>query len=506
MSNAAIAVTEQQTLLDQLPAEGQQELIAQQVHNNFYLFCIAFFSQAFPGIKFVPNWHVEAMCILVERAISGECPRLLINLPPRYLKSFIVSVALPAYLLGKNPQTRLLVATYSRDLGVEHAKRTRRIMNSALYKRWFPNTQISTENNEEVQTTLGGNRRIVTPRSSTQGFGADYIVIDDIINGVDARSPQARKEVVDFYQISLRSRLNNAATGPIISVQQRLHEDDFPAFLIDQGGFTTLTLKAIADTDQSFELYCGESHKQSARDVLFEEFQSRDTLENIRLEIGNTAFEAQYQQNPIPPGGTILDMSKLQYYAEPAERAEMIDCYQVWDTAFSPEPTADFSVCITFGFNGTSWLVLDVYRQRLSYPDLLKAFWRQKRTWDATRVHIENHGSGQSLIQDIRSEDRGARSWLHGTRHHQDKETRLAAASAKLESGLVKFPAFDAPWKEALLNELRAFPNGKFDDQVDVISLFVGWVSGPRRPLPGRKLGARRNIVRAPGTPRPWRR
>jgi len=485
--------------LNPLPNNLNRELVARAIRQRFYWFCVAFFSHAFPGIRFLPNWHVEAMCFLVELAVNGDCPRLLINLPPRYLKSFIVSVALPAYLLGKDPSTRMLVATYSRDLGIEHGKRTRWIMNFDLYKRWYPNTRISTENNDEIQTTRGGSRRIVTPGSSTQGLGADFIIIDDIINGLEARSPQARREVIDYYQIGLRSRLNNAGSGSIISVQQRLHEDDFPAFLIDQGGYETLTLKAIADTDQTFELYDGKSHRQLAGDILFPGFQSQETLEQIRRDVGNIAFEAQYQQNPIPPGGALLDMSKCHHYKEPVERSDLIDCFQVWDTAFSEEPTADFSVCITFGFDGTSWLILDVFRQRLSFPNLLKAFWAQKNKWNASRVHVEDIGSGQSLLQNIRDENHAARAWLHGSRPRQDKETRLAVASTKLENGLVKFPSFDTSWKKELMHELRAFPNGRYDDQVDVITLFIEWVSGRRRPVPGRPLGARRDIVRAPG-------
>lgn len=483
-----------------LSAEGEQTAARIIYREHFYAFARRAFSTVYPGETFTTNWHIETICFELQELMAGHNKRLIINVPPRHLKSFCAVIAMPAYLLGQNPSMSIIVATYSQDLGTEHGERLRRLMNSQWYQQLFPATKIQSQSQEELRTTQGGARRNVTPRSSTTGFGADYIIIDDIMNAADASSPVIRNQVIDFYRDALHSRLNNQDTGCIVSVQQRLHEDDFPAFLLGQGNWRHVNLKAIAETTERHPLFFGREEERSPGDVLFPQRQSRERLDAIRQEIGNPAFSAQYQQEPVTPEGALFRLDKFHFYDEEYERDDFNCVLQSWDTAFSTDPKADFSVCTTWGHRDEVWYLIDVWRKRVAFPDLVGAVKRLRQTWRADYVVVEAISSGLSLMQHMRSEDSAIRSWMRGYKPRGDKTNRAAAQTAQLESGRFQLPSAEKPWRNALLQEFRAFPDGKYDDQVDSIIQAIHMIVSHRITLPGGTT--RRNPIRSQGMPR----
>ena len=135
----------------------------------------------------------------------------------------------------------------------------------------------------------------------------------------------------------------------------------------------------------------------------------------------------------------------------------------------SAAPTSDYSVCTTGGFYERKWYLVDVYRARLDYPDLKRDVLRLWKKWTPDRVLIEDAGAGKSLAQELRVRDR---FWVMVCRPRDDKETRFTACFGEVEAGLILLP-LAAPWLDDLCNELRAFPVGKHDDQVDSFSQFV---------------------------------
>lgn len=485
---------------DALQPKAKKHLLDDFCRKNLYWFAQRAFSIVYPGETFLPNWHIEAMCFELEELIRGRNHRLIVNLPPRHLKSYCAVIALPAFLLGLNPSARIIVATYSQDLGAEHGERLRRLMNSDWYQQLFPRTRIRTQNHDELRTTQGGGRRNVSPKSATTGFGADVIVIDDLINGAEINSETIRSQATNFYRDALHSRLNRQETGRIVSIQQRLHDDDFPAFLLEQGGWRHINLRATALADETFLLYAGRRHKRKAGGLLFPELQSEEVLQQIRRDIGNPAFSAQYQQEPVTPGGALLRLDKLRFYEEGLDYKDFHGILQSWDTAYSTEPGADFSVCTTWGYKDERWHLIDVWRQRVAFPELITAIKSQKQRWGAVQVVIEAIGSGLSVMQHFRNEDPKFRSWMKGVKPKDGKEQRVAAQTANLESGKFLFPAHDLPWKEALFRELRAFPNGKYDDQVDSLTQAVKFITTKHLVNDARPDPVRSKPVRAKGS------
>ncbi len=209
---------------------------------ELYFFLQKVFETIYPMERFQTAAYLEAMCKAVQDVVEGNAGRLLVNIPPRYMKSTVISVALVAFCIGRNPGLMFMVATYSADFASRHANQFRQVVESDWYRRLFPRFQISRRDNlvTEVLTTMGGGRIAVSVDGSVTGRGADVLIIDDIMRASEVRSDTARRAAERFYEGTLVSRLNGKATAPVIVVQQRLHEDDFSAYLLRKGNYRHL--------------------------------------------------------------------------------------------------------------------------------------------------------------------------------------------------------------------------------------------------------------------------
>ena len=429
---------------------------------------------------FFMNWHVDAMCHQLEQVACGNVLRLIIEVPPRHLKSICASVALPAWQLGLNPAAKILVASYGAELAEKHSRDTRTLMNSPFYRKLFPRTRIAVDRAFEITTTARGMRKAVTPGGAVTGFGADLIIIDDLLKAADAGSEAETRKVQEFYESTLVPRLNDPATGKIIVIQQRLSERDLVGHLRGKGNFAVLSLPSIAQRDEDISLGRGRVHRRTTGDILFPAREPREELDRISAEITRPVFSAQYLQDPTPPGGNRIRWEWFGAYDFEPERAMFQYVVQSWDTGHSEEPTSSYSVGMTWGYKDNSWYLLDLVRARLSYPDLKRAALRLIGRWKPDVVLIEKASSGFSLVSDLRIQH-GLRAEVRAVKPQTDKIARLEAATAELETGKFLLPA-NAFWREELRRECMAFPNGRHDDQVDSLSQFVEW----QKRNPGR--------------------
>lgn len=467
---------------------------------HLFPFAWRVFEHLHPGQTFSSAWHVEALCYALEQVAAGKTPRLTVNMPPRYGKSIVTAVAFPAWLLGRNPAQKIMVASYGGKLAADHARLFRQVITADWYQRLFPQTRLADDGNraEEQITTAGGRRHAVSVGGAATGFGADVLIIDDLMKAADVTSAVERQRVTDFYDQTLYSRLNDKANAPIISIQQRLHEDDLTAHLGASGRFAQLTLRAIAIQDEAIPIGFGRVHRRRKGEALWPEREPLTLLEGIRLDMGAQAFSAQYQQDPTPPGGNRIRWEWFGTYEGPPDRSECVWVAQSWDTGFSAEPTSDFSVGTTWGFQNNQWRLLDIERTRLDFPDLKVRVSALARRWNADLVLIEKAGSGIPLVQQLFREQRSWRPQYIGITPKLEKETRVEAQTARLATGNYLLP-MDAPWLESFRRELLAFPNGKNDDQVDSLTQFLEWSASPRGqdfverdPVTGRPLYVRR--------------
>jgi len=272
------------------------------------------FTTVSPGETYLHNWHVDAIAHQLMRVRSGESRRLLINQPPRSLKSICVSVAYVAWLLGHDPTRHVIVASYSGDFAAELHRQFRMVIASEWYAAVFPNLHLAKETGLELVTSQGGSRYATSVGGTLTGRGADLIIVDDPLNANEIHSETARKRVIDWYGGALVSRLNDKQTGSIIAVMQRLHEDDLAGHLLRQGGWNHLNMPAIALEEETIELGRGGTHVRRSGDILHPERESREALEAIKAEVGSLLFSAQYQQQPVPVEGNLIRRSWFPAY------------------------------------------------------------------------------------------------------------------------------------------------------------------------------------------------
>jgi predicted phage terminase large subunit-like protein len=441
--------------------------------------------------------YLEALAFALETAALAPGGRLLVTMPPRHLKSISASVALPAWLMGRNPSLKVMVASYGEELAREHAISFHRVVTSAWYRDLFPQMRIQPRGERllELRTTTGGVRKAVSLGGATTGFGADLIVVDDLMKAQDAGSEARRESVTTYYREALLSRLNAPTEGSVIAVQQRLHEDDLPALLMANETYEHLNLPAIAEARQRLPLYYGRIWTRQQGNVLDPDRVPLSFLEAIRSEMGSAGFTAQYQQNPVPPDGALVRIERLTLIDTPPARKEVHRLVQSWDTAIKDSPSADFSVCTTWGWQRGVWYLMDLRRERLEYPDLKAMVRHQLRSWRADKILIEDSSNGHALWSQLRTD--GIRN-IGLLKPRGSKVERLTGQLDMLQSPQVAIPT-EVPWWNDLARELRGFPNVRYDDQVDSISQFLYWIQGPRGrglmnrdPVTGRPIGRRR--------------
>jgi predicted phage terminase large subunit-like protein len=463
---------------------SERAILEVVLRNDLTAFTQRCFQTVVPGQQFLPNWHIEAITHELERIRRREIRRLIVTLPPRNLKSICASVAFPAFVLGHDPAIRIVCASYSQDLTAKHARDCRVVMESAWYRQLFPHTRIDPRKNTEAEfeTTARGYRLGTSVGGTLTGRGGNLIIIDDPLKPAEAMSETKRAAVSEWYDTTLSSRLDSKIGDAIVLIMQRLHVDDLVGHVLEKGPtWIHLNLPAIADSSQDVELGSGTTYRRDIGDVLHPEREPLAVLDELKAAMGSQAFSAQYQQAPVVPGGVLIKGAWFGSYTrlpEPNREARIV---QSWDTASKTNKTNDFSVCTTWLTRGQDYYLLDVLRKRLEFPDLRRRILAHAARFKTRTVLIEDASTGAPLIQDLQSEGKIRPIAIPADR---DKVVRLEAQSAVIEAGHVLLPD-SAPWLDDFLLEVLAFPNGRYDDQVDSLSQFLTWASRPRIRIRG---------------------
>lgn len=195
-----------------LTRAGMNELL----RRDFNAFIHRVVQQLSPSSPYQTNWHIEAAAYELERVRTGDVRRLIINMPPRSLKSMTSSVAFPAFVLGHNPRIRIICVSYGNELAAKHARDFREILSAPWYKEIFPRTRISsTKNTEgEIVTTELGFRLSTSTEGTLTGRGGDLIIIDDPLKPIDALSDTRRERANEWFSNTLLSRLDDKVRHP----------------------------------------------------------------------------------------------------------------------------------------------------------------------------------------------------------------------------------------------------------------------------------------------------
>jgi predicted phage terminase large subunit-like protein len=443
---------------------------------DFHTFMHRAFRELNPQIQFLRNWHNELIAAKLEACFRREINRLIINVPPRSLKSHAAAVAFPAYVLGHNPCAQIICASYGQDLASKHSMDCRTLMASDWYRGLFP-TRLSTHKQslQEFLTMQGGFRLSTSVGGVLTGRGADLVIIDDPLKPDEALSETQRKAVNDWFDHTLYSRLNDKRTGCIIIIMQRLHEDDLVGHVLEQEAWDHIRLPAIAEEDETHQIESPFHTRTVRRRIgkpLHPEREPMPVLEHLRRTVGEYNFAGQYQQQPAPLGGGMVKSEWFNTYLPGTESSKFDLVFQSWDTANKANELSDYSVCTTWGKSEKKFFLLDVLRARLEYPDLKRAVAAQAARFEPRNILIEDRASGTQLIQELKRDGvYAATRYDPGT---MDKIMRLNSVTSTIENGFVYLPE-SADWLATYLHELTTFPSGKHDDQTDSTSQALDW-------------------------------
>lgn len=295
-----------------------------------------------PATPFRPNWHIDVMADYLSRCHAGEMRRLLINLPPRYLKSFCASVCFPAWLLGLNPHAKILVIAGSEALARQLERRTLQLMTSVRYRALFPQTRLPSPE-RGVRVSFGGYCEYLNTATSLMGRGGDYIIIDDPINPGDARDPEKLSAINAWYDANVYQRLDSKDRGCVIVVMQRLHENDLAGHVLKYPDWRHLSLPAFATEPAKYKLSTGKLIRRRPQSAIDKAFESRNQLIECLRRVGAANFMAQYQQEPYPAthGGAAVRMVYREF-TKPGEKYSFA-------AAFLEIPEIEFVLHKVFG-------------------------------------------------------------------------------------------------------------------------------------------------------------
>ena len=447
---------------------------------SFYDFSLDAFKTLHNGQELIPNWHIKLLCdrlqVEAERIVNGgeRGKHLLINVPPRTLKSELVNVFFSVYCWILKDSIQFISSSYSASLSIVLSTQSRRLIESDWFIEHFPDIKLSKDENTKSRftTTNGGLRYSTSTGGTVTGMGGDVIVIDDPQNPQLARSEVERENANRFFNETLRSRLNNPDKGIFIVIMQRLHENDMTGMLLEKEphNWEHICLPAeVSDNVKPIEL-----QELYVDGLLFPQRLSKTVLDGFRIGLGSYGYSGQYSQLPSPSEGGIF---KGAWFNTIKELPNNLKLDQLkWDfyldTAYTNKQENDATAMLCAAFHNNELYIREVRAVRMEFPELIKEiqnFTIVNGYSNRSRIYVEPKASGKSIVQMLKRST--GLNIMEDKPPTQDKISRASSISAFVESGRVNM--LDGRYIDNFLNELKAFPNGSHDDMVDVLIMAI---------------------------------
>jgi len=454
---------------------AEKKLLKRDLQGDLIEFTKYFFEVR--GDKFIENWHHRAIADALAKVESGEIKNLLINIPPRYGKTEMAVINWVAFCMARNSKAKFIHLSYSDDLALDNSGKAKELVMSDEYQEMWPiELKTDSQSKKKWYTTEGGGLYATAAGGAITGFGAGStesdefagaIVIDDPIKVDDADRENERKRVNDRLNGTIKSRRNNPRKTPIVLIMQRLHEDDMSGFVINGGmgeEFFHLKLPAI---------YNGQAL-----------WPFKHSLDDLKIEqrADPRTFAGQMMQDPSPEDGDFFKRDWFQRFDLGSQPKDLVN-YGASDYAVT-DGGGDFTEHGVAGFDKQEDLWIVDWWSGQTAPDV----WideelrlvedHEPYTWVAEGGPIRR-SIEPFLKREMKSQCCYFRTeWMVS---NKNKAANARSFQALASQGKVHIP--NTPWGEALITQLLLFPNGKFDDKVDVCGLFgrlLDQAFGPR--------------------------
>jgi len=489
------------------------ELDALESHANALMAEISlyeFLKQAWPNIvgdeEFIGGKHIEVICEHLELVASRDIKKLLINLPPRFSKSTLISVAFPAWVWLRNPSERFLCSSYALQLAHRDSRLCRTLMQSPWYqKQWKSRFSLLKDQNTKgrFDNTHKGSRIATSSKSAATGEGGSILISDDANNIKDGQSQVDRDGRINWWSQVWSTRLNNKKNDCMIVVQQRSHERDISGYIMDND-VNDAWVKLIMPMEFELNRKAKTVVLPSTNGKIWEDWRTEEgellcperfgakEVSETKGDLGSYGYAGQYQQRPSPEKGCIIQKEWFRWWKD--STPPQIDfVIQSWDTALTANEMSSYSACTTWGVfndenNIPNVILLSMWRGRAEYPELRE---RTKRLYFDYRdvgkerepkfkgrnidmCLVEAKASGTSLIQDLIIA--GVRAIPFDPKKYGDKIERVRLVTPLIEGGRIWLPARSPkytallPFADEFLESVSSFPNVESRDIVDTMA------------------------------------
>lgn len=463
------------------------QVTADLVSRSFYHFLVYFWDTIVED-EFQDNWHIEYICnelqAAAEKVFRNE-PKdadLIINVPPGSSKSTIVTIMFPAWVWTRMLHARFITGSYSSDLSILHAVKSRDVMKSAKFQELFPGLvqfKRDMDGKTAYENTGKGSRHITSPGGTATGKHAHFIIVDDPINPELAFSEVERKKAVRWMDKTMSSRKVNKKVTLTILVMQRLAEDDPTGHLLAK---KNKAIKHICLPSEITELdnVRPKSAEAFYTDGLLDPVRlDRAVLDEAKTDLGSVDYAGQHLQSPHAAAGNIFKREWFKTYRE-LPNARPIRVTHSWDTAYKAKQANDFSCNMVWHQYASGHYLVKFWMEKVETPVLKREVKTQYAADPAESVLIEDKASGQGLLQDLEAETTLP---LVPVQPDADKVVRANRAAPTVEAGNVYLPE-GAEWTAGLIDRLCAFPGVKHDDDTDAFTQYLNWVRSQPTGIP----------------------
>ncbi len=431
--------------------------IRDKCHEDF----LTFVEHVYDG--FIQGSHHKQVAKRFETLAKTPGSRLIVNMPPRHTKSEFASYLLPAWLIGKNPELKIIQTTHTAELAVRFGRKVRNLMEMQEYREVFPDVDLRVDSKAagRWETSQGGEYYAAGVGGAITGRGADLLIIDDPHSEQDALSESAMENAYEWYTSGPRQRLQPG--GSIVIVMTRWSLKDLTGKLLRAQGSDVMS-------DQ-WEVVEFPAILPSGN-ALWPQFWKKDELLRVKASLSLGKWNAQWQQNPVAEEGAIIKKEWWKKWEK--EKAPPVSyIMQSYDTAFSKKETADYSAITTWGvfkpdeYGPDSIILMDAQRGRWDFPELKAKALEEYKYWEPDMVLIEAKATGTPLTDELRN--MGIPVVNYTPSKGKDKHTRMHMVAPIFESGKVWAP--EKRFSEEVIEECAAFPNGDHDDYCDSMSM-----------------------------------
>lgn len=447
-----------------------------------------------PSQQFVGGWHIDAMCEHLEAVARGQIKELIINVPPGCSKSTLVSVLYPAWRWINAPHLKFITASYAGKIVTRQCMKMRMLLATPFfsqrwgtqYYEWSEETAkdaVIISSGKDTQTeyhTLQMGMRFGTSVGSGQSLGnhAHEQLIDDPTNPKGTESEISIEDSIEWIDGIMSTRWVNSNDRRRVVVMQRLADRDMSGHLLATGTYEHLKIPMEFEGDKRKTSIGWCDPRKTPGELMCPDRINRDSVDAMKIILGSYGTAGQYQQRPSPEGGGIIRPEWFKRWTQ-ATLPPKFDYMEVCvDANFKEGNKSDNASVGVWGDVGAQSFLLDAIPPRaMSYVQLREALRELRKRYmraDGSCMirawRIEAAANGHALINELSREIPGVVPFKPS--EFGSKVARAEAASPQIEAGNVWIPTV-ATWVDGYLYEMETFPNGRYDDQVDMTTMHL---------------------------------